>query len=234
MDKYKKYENKYISIMGDSISTFEGFNPPNYAVFYDKNKRLESNVLNYNDTWWGIILNALKSHLCINNSYSGSLVSKHPLCEIESYGCSNLRCSSLAMINKNPDIIIFYIGTNDWGMNVKLFPNDKDINDLSYFNTAYDTMIKKVKINYPNSEILCCTLPLSIVMKERVMIYKGNIESKDFSINDYNLVIKNCAINNNCIIIDLNSDNFCFDTFDGLHPNKNGMLSIANKFLEQL
>ena len=27
---------RLVSIVGDSISTFEGFNPPGYAVFYDK------------------------------------------------------------------------------------------------------------------------------------------------------------------------------------------------------
>ena len=35
------YQNKHFSVLGDSISTLAGYNPPENAVFYDwGNKRL--------------------------------------------------------------------------------------------------------------------------------------------------------------------------------------------------
>lgn len=35
---------KYVSILGDSISTYQNFNPDGYAVFYDYEKQIGTGV----------------------------------------------------------------------------------------------------------------------------------------------------------------------------------------------
>ena len=40
-----------ISIMGDSISTFESFNPEGYSVFYDSQMQYLNGLSSSEDTW---------------------------------------------------------------------------------------------------------------------------------------------------------------------------------------
>ncbi len=35
-------KQRYVSIMGDSISTYSGYNPQGYSVFYDENNQKET------------------------------------------------------------------------------------------------------------------------------------------------------------------------------------------------
>ena len=56
-----------VSIIGDSISTFEHYNPPDYAVFYDKEKQALNGMTSVYDTWWAKVNQALHANLCVNN-----------------------------------------------------------------------------------------------------------------------------------------------------------------------
>lgn len=62
---------KSISILGDSISTFEGCSPDGYTVFYDKEMQRVNGLDTMYDTWWAKVIQALHAYLCINNSYNG-------------------------------------------------------------------------------------------------------------------------------------------------------------------
>ena len=90
------YSGKYFSILGDSISTLKGYSYPLDAVFYDELNMLKSDVTSVQKTWWWQVIDNLGGNLLVNNSFSGSMVTKHPLCEIPSYGCSDERTSSLS------------------------------------------------------------------------------------------------------------------------------------------
>lgn len=99
-----------ISILGDSISTYMGYNPYGYAVYYKDDCLYDNDITSVNDTWWKKVIDVLGGELCVNNSYSGSCVSG----VFESSASSRARCSNLHG-ESNPDIIIIYIGTNDRG-----------------------------------------------------------------------------------------------------------------------
>ena len=47
-----KYFGKQFSILGDSISTLEGYNPRGYKVFYAGENSKNSGVITMQDTWW--------------------------------------------------------------------------------------------------------------------------------------------------------------------------------------
>lgn len=69
--------NKNFSIFGDSISTFEGSNPDDYNVFYNSEMKIRTGIARETDTWWGRVIDFFDGKLLVNNSWSGSRVTKY-------------------------------------------------------------------------------------------------------------------------------------------------------------
>lgn len=229
MDRYK---NKLFSILGDSISTFEGVTPKGYNVFYTDSRKLESGITTADKTWWGRVIKELGGELLVNNSWSGSLVCKHPECEIESYGASDARTSALDENCKTPDVIMVYIGTNDWGYNMPIDPPKSKEGDLSVFRIAYNTMLHKIKANYPKVEVWCFTLAVSDSMRD--FGFTLPLSKEKTSMLKYCQAIKDCAKENDCLLIDIFDADNAYETMDNLHPDCQGMKSIADLVLRQL
>ncbi len=71
----KKVKSNFkISIIGDSISTYPGYNPYNYPVYYKDDRAYDNEIRSVEDTWWKQVIDSVGGELCVNNSYSGSLV----------------------------------------------------------------------------------------------------------------------------------------------------------------
>lgn len=224
------YENKYFSILGDSISTLAGYNPPENAVFYDwANKRL-ADIYAPEDTWWGKVIDELGGRLLMNESWSGSLVCKHPDCEIQSYGCSDSRTGNLGIGDVQPDVVMILLGLNDFGWAMRPTPAAGE-NDLAVFSVAYETMLRKIKANYPRAEIWCLTLPVGCWSAnpgfEPLMIRGG------WHLEDYCRVIRDCAVGGGCKLLDIYCPQAPYDTIDGYHPTALGMQTIAQAVLEE-
>lgn len=211
------YKDKYFSILGDSISTFYSYSPKSYYGIGNYSER-GSGVNTVNDTWWMQVINSLGGKLLANNSYSGSLVVNHPELRNEEYACSDKRTSRLGEDGVDPDVIMIYMGTNDSGWRVKLCGEDGDI---TCFENAYKTMLEKVKSNYPSAEIWCFTL--------------CKAEGKDCEyMNEYCKVIRGLAKSSRCKLIELFEQPKSYATVDGLHPNADGMKTIAELVLGQI
>ena len=58
------------SIMGDSISTYEGYNPFLYDVFYTEERAALAGLRSADDTWWMQVIHAFGGELCIINRVS--------------------------------------------------------------------------------------------------------------------------------------------------------------------
>lgn len=226
-----KYKGKQFSILGDSISTLEGFNPHGYKVFYKDEICDKSGVKEMKNTWWGKIINFFGGELLVNNSWSGSRVTKLPdSSSLFPSGCSDERTSRLHINNVKPDIVIIYLGTNDWCFGAVMEKNKhKKKGNLEYFDTAYYKMLKNVKTNYPNAEIWCCTLNSTFMSNNPSFvfpeIYNGN------NINDYNKIIHDIVIEQKCKLIDLYSVKIPYDSIDATHPNINGMNILAQNII---
>ena len=218
-------EGKYISFMGDSITTYQGWNNKTShnttiganAVWYTSDK-LES----VNDTWWKKTVDDLGLKLCVNNSWSGSRVTTTS--SATSASCMT-RAQNLHNDKKNitPDIIVVYIGINDFNNGVALgnFDGVNDIydfasntykGDLTEFADAYATMVHKMQKAYPEADIYLCTLA-----------------QYNTSLVSWNDVIKEIASAFGCEVVDFYRDtaitaiNKATYTLDNLHPNKSGM-----------
>lgn len=218
---------KQISIIGDSISTYYGFVPDGYKVYYTKEMALENQLTSVDDTWWRIVCKHLRAEICVNNSYSGSRVSGN------GFPCasSDERASSLHTENAIPDLILLYIGANDFGGGIGVKENPFFYKEAVFYE-AYNDMLKKIKNNYPNSKIVCATL-----MKSSV---KGNPEweyplsKTGISLEEYNEAIREIANNVGVLVADLETLNTPYETLDTLHPTREGHRTIANAWITQL
>ncbi len=220
------YQDQYFSILSDSISTFEGYVPTGYPAFYDRMNGYATGVLSPEETWWGRVIAHFGGQLLVNNSWSGSYVSRAPQCEIESYGCSDARTGGLSAGGVLPDHIFVFIGTNDRGACFPLTSEDKS--DLSVIENAYGRMLDKLKANYPNAEIWCLTFPVTTC--SRNPFYKFPKTQMGVPMERYVELVKAVAGSRGCRVIDLSAGEMC-DTVDGLHPNFDGMKTIADKVI---
>ena len=224
------YKNKYFSVLGDSISTLAGYNPPQCAVYYDWEHKRMADIFAPEDTWWGKVIDALQGKLLVNNSYSGSTVSKHPSYEVPSYGCSDARTADLGA-GISPDVVMIFMGFNDWGSGVTLQPQGEEKAHYS-FAGAYEIMLDKIRKNYPQAEIWCLTLPRSCLQRDsqrEIPVLRAGRH-----IQEFNAVIRACAEKAGCKTVDLWNPAVPYDTIDGFHPNAAGMAVIARCVLENV
>ena len=231
MNTGDRYRGRLFSILGDSLSTLDGYSIPSGAAFYSGMMRLQSGVLLPRDTWWGRVIDQLGGELLVNDSFSGSTVSRRPGCEIESYGCSDGRTSSLHREGVSPDVIFVLLGMNDWGCGARVTPeSESDEGDLSVFSVAYTEMLLKLKKNYSSAEIWCFTFPVSRLGEDRDFPYlRGGIH-----IERYCDAVRACASECGCRLIELYRPSEPHDTVDGFHPNADGMRELADAVLSQI
>lgn len=67
--------NNNAIIFGDSYSTFGGFVPEGYAVWYPTNYDDDTALREVSQTWWHQVMAEANLNLVLNNSWSGSTVS---------------------------------------------------------------------------------------------------------------------------------------------------------------
>lgn len=228
-----KYFGKQFSILGDSISTLAGYNPKGYSVFYSGENCEKTGVRDITDTWWGKVVDCFGGELLVNNSWSGSRVTQLPGSDsLFPSGCSDARTGGLHIRNVMPDVILVYLGINDWANGVPIENKAGVIarrQDNRTFRCAYATMLRKLKANYPNAEIWCCTLCATFMSSKPSFnfpyVYNGS------NITAYNQVIEAVAKQYACRVIDLfNSGRY--DSIDGTHPNAEGMDMLASWIIQ--
>ena len=217
MPKYK------VSILGDSISTYIGYNPRGYAVYYKEDKAYDNEINSVDDTWWKQVIDGLGGELCVNNSYSGSLVTG----AFAPSACSAERCASLHD-ETVPDIILIYMGTNDRGFEMNLGENRP--NDTMGFYGAYRAMLRQIKNNYPTAKIVCGTLLMGRLQAGQNLAY-DRFMKEDMR---YNGVIRLAVKEEGCLLADIALADERYETLDYCHPTKSGHKDMAKLWLAEL
>lgn len=224
---------KTVSILGDSISTFRGYNPDEYAVFYPEYGAVKT----VEDTWWRRVLDDLDFALYQNGSSAGAVVvgdstgMEDPLCAV-----NDLRTDALmGPAGACPDIILVYLGTNDLLNTIPMGTNDGTVlveeGEVTSFSDAYSLMIDKLQAKYPPAEIYCCTL-LPVGDYGTDTPYVDFVNGDELTAADYSKTITRIAENRGLYVIDLQNcgvtlDNLNEMTTDGVHPTADGMVCIA-------
>lgn len=227
---------KSISILGDSISTFRGYIPDKNRTYFPNNF-----LDDVNNTWWMKLVNKVPSFsLNTNNSYAGSKMS--PQEDQDAGGSGVERCEALDNGTTDPDIIIIYMGANDFVRNTPLSDNATEYVDtvpdgVDTFDEAYLNALDKITKKYPNAEIYCCTLPFQNKLIQGKLFIKNDL---GLNIHQYNDAIRICARSFGAHVIELDETGFNMNTVNyvtgdnHLHPNKVGMKLIAQKVKHEL
>lgn len=221
------YRGKTLSILGDSISTFAGYIPSENLTYYPKD-----DVKSVSDTWWHKLISGLDMTLNVNNSWSGSRVTTTD--GETSAGC--IRCENLGT---NPDVIIVYMGINDYNNEVELGTYDGKSavpTVTTTFREAYAIMLDKILTAYPSAEVWCCTLPQCERNGESGF---PEINENGVALSDYNKAIEELADSFGVKVLQHHSCGLTYHNMsvfnpNELHPNKKGHSLIANNDLRQM
>lgn len=213
---------KLVSILGDSVSTFQGTNPRGYSVFYDTSMQRVNGLNSVSDTWWDRVITSMNARLCVNNSYSGSRVTGDCF---PAAACEE-RLQNLGTQGEQPDYILIYAGFNDFAGGAELISSL----DTYGFEDSYDQMLRTIRQNYPSARTVCATL-----MRTRV---RGdhNWQFPEYwagiGLEDYNNVIRWTAQENRCDLADLARSSVRYETLDGAHPTAQGHREIAVNWIK--
>ena len=222
--KTNPYYGKKFSIMGDSISALKSCLYPDYRPFYEDEVCIQSGVAAPIDTWWGKVISFFGGKLLVDNAYSGSRVTS-PDSSFPA-GISQKRIDELAFGDQTPDVVMVYLGFNDWANGVEVkSPMQRSKPISAYFDFAYFNMIIGIQKKYPNAEIWCLTLNPTMVLNNLNFVFPYEVGG--VHIQQYNDVIRAAAQANNRKLVDLYALNIPCDTIDGSHPNAFGMATLA-------
>ena len=213
-----------VSIMGDSISTYEGFIPEGYDLYYTAEKRAVNGMDSVRDTWWSQVLDALDAKLLVNNAYSGSLVTGD-----EFPSASGMeRTSALARDGITPDMILVYMGVNDFGFAIPCDRSYAESPDEPTFRDAYTTMLRRMQANYPAARIVCGT-----ILKPRKTLDPAWSFDEKWAyltpLDEFNERIRLAATECGVAVADLAAaaGGPCYEVEDDLHPNKRGHAQMS-------
>jgi O-acetyl-ADP-ribose deacetylase (regulator of RNase III) len=239
-DKWREknsYYGRQFSVLGDSISTLEGYNPRGYKVFYESDNCQKSNVKEMSDTWWGKVIYFFGGELLVNNSWSGSRVTGFPVSEqLFPSACSDERTFGLHINSVMPDVILVYLGINDWANGVETKQYDPAAvtirEEYGTFESAYKGMLGKIKRNYPNAEIWCGTLNKTYMSSNSGFVFP--CEYAGIHIREYNEIIRKSAAEYRCKLIDFDRHDLAYDSIDGTHPSYEGMDTLAKIAISEI
>lgn len=208
---------KTFSVIGDSISTFDGFIPSYCKSAYPCS---ENDVCNVDETWWYILGSRMGWKLEVNQSYSGSRVTETGSRPIWSACISDRRLSDLG----RPDVMLILAGTNDFGQ-------EDDLPSLSLFRQSYFKLLSQIKKRLPTADIVCMT-PL-----QRTSESLNKQNSMGWTQLDLAEAVREVASGFSARLIDLalfqinEGDGILAD---GIHPTRKGMQLISDIAVEVL
>lgn len=250
------FAGKYVSILGDCISSYEGYVPDglssgHYTEFSDVSKM-----------WWYQLLMKLGANLCVNYSdadfkiagtddksvsyshYGSNLTQKSGDKFIKADG----KTYTLGNGTQDPDIIIVYLGLNDYINNAKFtdfthsilssgVKKNSDLTDDTVYqdvSTAYERILSDIIGSYPYASIYCITPNMARYGSGNYPF--PNDANWSMPLLDElirNLCIKFAAKHVSLLHLDvrstwasIGSDNFLME--DKIHPTEEGHKLIAN------
>ncbi len=251
------FAGKTVSILGDSISTFDGvsnnvaYNPTlgDHFLFYTPD-RSDDPELEQKDTWWQQVIDTLGMELCVNNASSGTRV-RTDINGLVNAGYKE-RCVQLHNAQgEEPDVILVFMGTNDFtrdNINLGRLKNldysavkaavDAGDPEPETVYEAYAVMLYKIQKRYPNAQVYCMTL-----LPRRVTAVSGKEDFSQYGQpTGFNADLRSIAEHFGCAVVDLENcgipnDGPDFDYYiadQGLHPGKYGMDMISNAVIKTM
>ena len=225
-------KGKYLSILGDSITTWDGWSnvapsSTSSAVYYPL-QTVKNSMTTVDQTYWKKLVDRTGMNLLVNNAWSGSTVSKFWSGYI--VDTENDRCNQLHKNGINPDYILINMGTNDFdhmgktinrvsptgsGTTAYYGPQGmgkwdgragQKVPDLTSspntFREAYAVMLGRLKKNYPLAKIFCCTVPCGEVSTNQSPGF-DEVNKVGVSLAEFNDAIREIAAAFGCKVVEL-------------------------------
>ena len=236
---------KTFSIMGDSISTFEGCVPDGYTLFYNDERLERSGVLRPEDTWWSHAVRALGGTVLADSAWSGSMV------EGAGFPAASSPERAAALLGPDgqaPDAVLVFIGINDYGWGgaeaqaagrSHAMPRCIDpatvpeqiagaapADAAERFGAAYRTMLRNIRAAAPEAAVYCITLlpgrTHGVDHPEFCYRLRGH------HLDEYNAAIRDAAAAEGCRVADVRTFGRDYDSLEGTHPTNLGMRQFAS------
>ena len=239
----KPFTGKYFSLMGDSISSYDGYVPEGNATYYPT-----SNVNNVNQMWWYIMCDVLGMTPLVINAWSGSAVTQLTDTDHASITpmSATTRCANLGTDVHDPDVIVIMGGTNDYtyAAGTANEPGTWDVSQApvegTNFIQTYAAMVKKIQTNYPNAIIVACSTIFTTRGTDIGYTYTHTVGDNVYTQCDYDAAIKTVCDEMRIPYIDMcdigfNRTNQSTYTIDGTHAKRLGQkvmgLSMAARIV---
>lgn len=153
---------KNIMIFGDSYSTYEGYVPEGYAIWYNWEDRPETDVRRVEETWWYALASELSLNIVRNDSWSGSTIGNTGYCgdcsKINSFLYRLDKLKSEGFFEQNDiDTVFVFGGTNDTWCGAPLGELKFDgftEEDLFCVRPAIAAFLTRLKETLPNANII--------------------------------------------------------------------------------
>ena len=206
-----------VLIFGDSYSTYEGYIPKGYAVYYSGKRENPPDLTDVSETWWYQVITETDATLIQNNSWSGSTISYtgyHGDCSETSSFIRRLnKLADDGFFKENRiDTVFVFGGTNDNWVNVsvgQLQYEGWEKADLYSVLPAVSYFFNRLKEELPDANIVCL-----INRGLKPEISKGMQSAAEH----YGI---------GCIVLEP------FETLNG-HPTAKGMTEIKEQILKWL
>ena len=240
------FKGKWVSILGDSISTYKGYIPEGNNVYYPND-----DVDDVSKTWWHILLTKLGAKLCVNNSSGSRLVCDDsdnsaivavPTLHREA-GKTYVNLDGTTEVATkwiNPDIILINLGMNDFlGAKTLGEFNVKCLTAAPAESTFYDwynyILLKTVGLSYRNAQVYCLDMTFSKYKDH----FLTAIASTGATLPEYQQAIKDeariyglkCLHTSSICVHGANTDKLLIDK---IHPKADMMKMIANQCYHEM
>ena len=238
------FKGKWISILGGSASTFEGWIPSGNNSHYP-NGYIDDDVT---QTWWHQLITKLGAKLCVNASYAGICVCSNGASSMLVEDAQLHREPGTEYINidgttteaterQDPDIILIDVGIVDFNNGIPAGTQEftpGEPTERNSFYSSLDTNIYTLINNYPNAAIYMLNIPYCGMGVGFMKQNKGGSR-----LCDYRAAIENCAkvyefnvLHVNRIGVNgINKDEY---TIVSGEPNEKMMTKIANQCYNEM
>ena len=239
------FKGKWVSILGDSISTFVGYNPDGQNPYYPT-----SDVTDVKQTWWHILLTKLGAKLCVNESYGGRKVCGEAAADVVNAVSKLHRVKGQTYINLDgtteiatediqPDIILILLGTNDFGASVTLGELNKSTAGTENMNVDFYNSYNSMLINIAGIDYINAQIYLLNGVYSNAYNFIGYNTNKNTQVDFIKAVEETARLFYiHCLHlanIGVNGGNVkSFMASDGLHPKANMMKMIANQCYNEM
>jgi lysophospholipase L1-like esterase len=207
-----------IGLIGDSISTFEGWIPEGYAAYYPASS---SEIMDVSQTYWYRLIYDLMPDAVLDRNLAYSATRVAVIGTNDNYDRNDFVTRIDQIGFDDPDIVIIHGGTNDrrastpshvplgdYGFDLPI-----DQLDRTCFRSSYVCMVRKIMERHPGVKIVCIIGDTLNTEK-----YQGLADS-----------IKTIAEHYGFSTV---SFTYALESADGVHPNASGAQYMADRIYE--